>query len=328
MSAYPVVAVCVVSAAFLLFIAASLRNKGDRNEGDGSFCSTWNKGDWNKGDGSVCSARTVAAAALSFPLCAGLGFVFAKLFYVLLMEAGHILEWGEWDALSSLRPDTFCFTGGGVGVWLGLLLAARITGCRPAGTFLDLFTVPGLLLVAGLRMAEMELGSLGTGRFIEAAAAPSFPFAVVNEYGEAHVAVFFWEAAWALIVLVLSLFDLNRRPGVRFETAVFRLCAGQILLEAMRSQALSWGFVRVEQVLCAVIMMALTLRACARNTKKQGAVRFLPALYLLVCFAAIVGIEFLRQRSPSRFMGETGGFLLMGAVLVTSMLMWNKQNRP
>ena len=49
------------------------------------------------------------------------------------METGHIVEWGEWDALFSLRPDTFCFTGGGVGVWLGLLLSARITGCRPAG---------------------------------------------------------------------------------------------------------------------------------------------------------------------------------------------------
>ena len=303
MSAYPVVAVCAVSAAFLLFITAALRNKGDRNKGDGSFCS----------------ARTAAAAALSFPLCTALGFVSAKFFYVLLMETGHIVEWGEWDALFSLRPDTFCFTGGGVGVWLGLLLSARITGCRPAGTFLDLFTVPGLLLAAGLRMAEMELGSLGTGRFIEAAAVPPFPFAVVNEYGEAHVAVFFWEALWALAVLVLSLFGRNRRPGARFEAAVFRLCAGQIVLEAMRTQALSWGFVRVEQVLCAAIMMILTLCACARNTKKQGAARFLPALFLLACFAAIVGIEFLRQRSPSRFMGETGGFLLMALVLLPSI---------
>jgi prolipoprotein diacylglyceryltransferase len=130
-SAYPVVAVCAVSAAFLLFITAALRNKGD---------------------GSFCSARTAAAAVLSFPVCTALGFVFAKLFYVLLMETGHIVEWGEWDALFSLRPDTFCFTGGGVGVWLGLLLSARITGCRPAGKFLDLFTVPGTLLIAGLRL--------------------------------------------------------------------------------------------------------------------------------------------------------------------------------
>ena len=42
-------------------------------------------------------------------------------------------------------------------------------------------------------------------------------------------------------------------------------------------------------------------------------------LFLLACFAAIVGIEFLRQRSPSRFMGETGGFLLMALVLLPSI---------
>ena len=294
MSAYPVVAICAVSAAFALFIVAALRR----------------------------GARAVAAAAASFPLCAALGFVFAKLFYVLLMETGSMIEWGEFGALFSLRPETFCFTGGGVGVWLGLLLSAWITGNRPAGKFLDLFTVPGLLLAAGLRMAEAELGSLGTGRFIEAAAAPSFPFAVVNEYGEAHVAVFFWEAAWALAVALMSLSDLERRPGERFETAVFRLCAGQILLEGLRSRSLSWGFVRVEQVLCAVILLVLMLLACARNTKKQEAVRFLPALWLLACVAAIVGIEFLRQRSRSRFMGETGGFLLMGVVLLLALLLY------
>ena len=90
----------------------------------------------------------------------------------------------------------------------------------------------------------------------------------------------------------------------------------------MRNQSLTWGFVRVEQVLCAVILLALMLLACARGTKKQGAVRFLPALYLLLCIAAIVGIEFLRQRSPSRFMGEYGGFLMMGAVLCVVLLLY------
>ena len=83
-----------------------------------------------------------------------------------------------------------------------------------------------------------------------------------------------------------------------------------------------WGFVRVEQVLCAVIMMVLLLLACKKDAKKQGAVRFLPALYLFLCFAAIVGIEFLRQRSSSRFMGEHGGFLVMAAVLCAALLLY------
>ena len=285
---YLILVLCVYSAAWLLFIVLSFLHS-DR--------------------------RGAAAAAVSFPLCAALGILFAKASYVLLMR--------EWDVLFSAEPAEFCFTGGAVGVWLGVLLSARVTGYRPAGRLLDRFALPGALLVAGLRMAEMQLGSLGTGRFIETPSGSSFLIlAVYNRYGEPHVAVFVWEAAVALVIGLLSLRREGNRPGQRFETAVFRLCACQILLENLRSRALSWGFVRVEQLLCAVILMVLLLLACARRTKKQGALRFLPAVYLLLCIAAIVGTEFLRQRSPSRFMGEHGGFLMMGAVLCLALFIY------
>ena len=123
-------------------------------------------------------SRGVLAAAVSFPLCAVLGFVFAKLFYVFLSEVEVFLEWGEWewDALFDLDPSAFCFTGGAVGVWIGILLASRITGYRPAAVLADRFALPGALLIAGLRIAEVELGTLGTGRIVEN---PSFLIPVV-----------------------------------------------------------------------------------------------------------------------------------------------------
>lgn len=288
MSVYLILIFCIVPAAFLLFILLNII-QSDRSG--------------------------AAAAAVSFPLCTVLGVVFAKLFYILLMR--------EWNVLFSLETSEFCFTGGAVGVWLGVLLAAKVTGYCPAGKLLDRFALPGALLITGLRMAEIELGSLGTGRFIDVPSDSAYLIlAVYNRYGEPHVAVFIWEAVVAVIVGLLSLRVENGRPCHRFETAVFRLCTCQILLENMRSRALMWGFVRVEQVLCAIILMVLMLLACARNTKKQGAVRFLPALYLFLCIAAIVGIEFLRQRSPSRFMGEHGGFLMMAVVLCAVLLLY------
>ena len=291
MSTYLILVLCMVSAAFALFFVLSLI-RSDR--------------------------RGAAAAAVSFPLCAALGFLFAKGSYVLLTQ--------EWNTLFSPEPSEFCFTGGAVGVWLGVILAARITGYRPAGSLSDRFTLPGALLIAGLRLAEAELGSLGTGRYIEdPAGSLSLILTVRNRYGEPHLAVFALEAAAAVIIGFLSLRGKAGRPGQRFETAVFRLCTCQILLENLRSRALMWGFVRVEQLLCAVILMILLLFACACSEKKQGAVRFLPALYLLLCFAAIVGIEFLRQRSPSRFMGEYGGFLMMAAVLCVILLLYRSQ---
>ena len=296
MSTYLIMLLCMVPAAFLLFIVLNILHS-DR--------------------------RGTAAAAVSFPLCALLGFIFAKLFYVILMEAGNILAWGDWSALFSMNPAHFSFTGGAVGVWLGVLLSAKITGHKPVGRLLDRFALPGALLIAGLRMAEIELGSLGTGRYIDTPADSSFLIlAVYNRYGEPHVAVFVWEAVTALVIGLLSLHKIGDHPGQRFETAVFRLCTCQILLENLRNRTLMWGFVRVEQLLCAVILMILVLMACVRSKKKQGAVRFLPALYLFLCIAAIIGIEFLRQRSPSRFMGMYGGFLMMGAVLCVVLVLY------
>lgn len=288
MSTYLILVLCAVAAAFALFIAVNAL-RADR--------------------------RGAAAAAVSLPLCAVLGLLFAKVSYVLLT--------GGWNTLFTPEPSEFCFTGGAAGVCLGVLLAAKITEYRPAGKLLDRFVLPGTLLIAGLRMAEIELGSLGAGRYIDVPADSVFlVLAIFNRYGEPYVAVFVWEALAALFVGLLSLHGEEARPGQCFETAVFRLCACQILLENMRNRALAWGFVRVEQLLCAVFLLALLLRACARGEKKQGVRRFLPALYLLVCMAAIVGIEFLRQRSPSRFMGEHGGFLMMGAVLCVVLLLY------
>ena len=300
MSNYLVMILCIVPAVYVLFILLNLI-RSDR--------------------------RGAAAVAVSFPLCALLGFLFAKFFYIITMETSNIWYWGEWGPSLSLEPSLFCFVGGGIGVWLGVWLAAKITGYTPAGKLLDRFALPGALLVAGLRMAEIELGSLGTGRFIEVPENSAYLIlAVYNRYGEPHVALFVWEAVAAAVIGLLSLRnETNCRPGQRFMTAVFRLCTCQILLENMRSRALMWGFVRVEQLLCAVILMILMLLACAHNTKKQGVVRFLPALYLFLCIAAIIGIEFLRQRSTSRFMGEHGGYLMMAAVLCVILLLYRKQ---
>ena len=297
MSTYLILVLCIVPAAFVLFIILNAL-RSDR--------------------------RGIVSAAVSFPLCAAFGFGFAKLFYILLIEIGYILESGDWSGLFLMRPDFFCFVGGAVGVWLGLLASVAITGYQPVGTLLDRFVLPGALLIAGLRMAEIELGSVGLGRYIEMPESPHLVLAAYNQYGEPHVAVFFWEALAAAVIGLLSFCGKEERPGLRFETAVFRLCVCQILLENMRNSYLNWGFVRVDQLLCAVILMVLVLICCFRNKEKQGTARFLPALYLFLCIGAIVGIEFLRQRSPSRFMGEHGGYLLMAAVLCVILFIWHR----
>lgn len=296
MSTYLIYVCISVAAAFLLFAALYLI----RRDFSGAGC-----------------------ALLSLPVCCVLGFAMAKLVYVLLMESGNIVQWGEWDVFLNMKPKTFSFVGGAAGVCLGVLLSAKIMKKKPAGKVLDTFVLPGALLIAGLRLAEVELGALGTGRFIEVPeGSPYLILAVFNKYGEPHVAVFVWEAAVALVIGALSLIRTEGRPGERFRNAVFRLCICQILLENMRSQNMKWGFVCVEQLLCAVIIMVLTVLACLRLPGRRGWRKFLPAGIMFLGFGAIVGTEFLRQRSPSQFMGMHGGYWIMGAILLGMLLLY------
>ena len=109
----------------------------------------------------------------------------------------------------------------------------------------------------------------------------------------------------------------ENRAGIRFEKTVFALALCQVLLENLRNQAMKWGFVYVEQILCAVILMALMLLACAR--KAGGWKRFLPALWLLLCMGGVVGEEFARQKGSSAFLADFS-YVLM--VLILAVMGW------
>ena len=65
-----------------------------------------------------------------------LGAVLSKVTYVVLQWHYAFPHWG-WGAFTVLRPDTFCFFGGAVGVVLGVIISAKLThactGCVCSG---------------------------------------------------------------------------------------------------------------------------------------------------------------------------------------------------
>lgn len=252
-------------------------------------------------------------ALIAVPLCCVLGAVFAKVLYVILLQADYVVEWGEWEVFLDFQPKKLCFMAGACGAVLGVFLAARIRGKRPAKV-LDAFAPAGALIIVGFRMAEMELGKLGTGTLVELEGLFGYPpFVLVDSYGDRWVAVYFWEAVVALIVGLLAFFSREKRPGLIFHRAVFRLCACQILLESMRSQSMRWGFVGVEMVFSAVIMLALIVMACR---KSGGGWWTVPALLLLM--GAIVGAEFARQKASSPFLADYG-YVFMALILAGTL---------
>ena len=234
-------------------------------------------------------------ALLALPLSAVLGALLAKLCYALLML--DVLTVGL-DAFTNWNFDRLSFFGGGLGVCLGVAAATKICRVRPAEA-LDAFAPAGAVMVCAARAGEIFLGTLGVGSLLpEDSPFCRFPFAVMMENSweeqEWWWAVFLLEAAVALIIALIYLF---RRPGPRagetFRKTLFLLAAAQIICESLRARCMKWGFVRVEQVLCAVLILGLVCLSCwrLRRTIRKAACILCPVT-ILVGFGIIGFMEY------------------------------------
>lgn len=238
-----------------------------------------------------------APALCGLVFSALLGWAFAKLFYVVLLF-GRVWPRFGWEAFLRWKSTEFSFFGGGVGVLLGMVLSARLFKVN-GKEFLSVFAPCGALSVAGARYAERYLGLLGAGSLTDLPFFCRFPFAIGNEWQEWFLAVFMLEALAALMIAVI--FALRKKegriPGLFMERTVFYLCLTQIFCENLRAQGLKWGFVRVEQLLCAVTVVGLLVYACLQANENGVWKRFWPVLGALACIGVIVGVEFALDRT-------------------------------
>ena len=215
-------------------------------------------------------------------LCALLGMVLglplayagAKLFF-LLQHMG--LDIGSWTAERAFFPrwEEMSFVGGCIGFVLGIWIASKIL-LVPGRKALDLFAVPGCILIAFARMAEAGMEIIGQGE-MPAFLPQVFPFAVVDDWGDATLAVFTLEALTALLCALWLFLSSRKRTGFggQFEKACVVLCAVQLFLEMLVVNY--WipfiiSFIRLDQVLCAVVLLILVIRGCVRNQKAGPAV--------------------------------------------------------
>ena len=112
-----------------------------------------------------------------------------------------------------------------------------------------------------------------------------FPFAVKNFYGEWCWAVFVPEAVWAC-VMALIISRTKAKDGGKTVRFLILYSCGQIVLEAMlRGEVLHlpWlGFVRANQVLCAIALVTVII-VCLRRLKKKERGK-----EALICFAQVI----------------------------------------
>ena len=247
-------------------------------------------------------------AVLGVPLA----FLFARLCFC-LMQLDLLLD--DWGLILRLRDGGYLLWGALCGGLLAALAAGRITG-QPAGRIADSAVIPACLLIAlGRVAAGYLLEDVGTGcdlatwfspeetdpAFRYSLFAPQdfsfferFPFAVKNYYGEWSWAVFIPEALWALGIAAI-LWRTKARDGGRTVLFLLLYAAGQIVLEAMlRGDVvhLPWlNFVRANQILCAIALVALWA-VCWRGSGASKAAVLAAMAQLLAAMGVVIAMEF------------------------------------
>ena len=261
---------------------------------------------------AICARRGLAAQTVSVfaVLALPLSFLCARLLSCLICLDGFSRQGLAYF---------FDFTGGGytlfgalLGGGLALALTARRTR-QPWGRIADALCAPAALVVALGRLAEGLVGQ-GYGWYVEDWFDPMngmslfhpeefdgllrFPFAVQDMYGEWSWAVFVLEALLALVIGALSLRrGEGRRPGDTALRALLNLCAAQILCESLRQDAvLRFGFVRVSQVLGALVAVALLVYGCLRMERPTPARVAVPVVGTLASAGVVVAMEFALEK--------------------------------
>ncbi len=113
---------------------------------------------------------------------------------------------------------------------------------------------------------------------------------------EWNLAVFLWEGAYALGILVFLAVTLKKRaPGDTALTALILYAAGQVILESLRrDQTVRWLFVRVSQLISALILAFIVIAAVIRGLRGRRAVVSMASVLLFI--GGIIALEFAVEK--------------------------------
>ena len=167
----------------------------------------------------------------------------------------------------SLNPYDYSVMGTLLGLVAGTAAAARLTRTS-TGAALDLMTPAAFCALAIARFAE-GFSDFGWGGLVFDERFQFFPLCVRDMYEQFHLAVFLFEGI-AAVFLVVFLPRTAVGHGDRFTRTFCRFMLSQIFFESLRAETLRIGFVRVQQVECAVFVLVMILIILKRNKHSAG----------------------------------------------------------
>lgn len=209
---------------------------------------------WLRGrKAGICSKRLALCTVLA-PLLAAF---FSHLCYCLVSIADVLYSYpaGYWFAF--WQPGQMFYGG-----MLGALIALAIAGGKDRLRLMEAYAPSMALMIAFARIAEGCYGQgYGEYWYEESTFFCRFPFMVYDPYYESWGwALFMAEAAVAVILLFIL---LKKKPAFEGDgmLLLFGLyAAAQVVLESLRrDEFLRWGFVRVEELLSAVVILIVLI---------------------------------------------------------------------
>ena len=245
------------------------------------------------------------------------GWIGARLVYCLTCWDYIMVDLDGWDFILHPWEGGYTLWGGVLGAMAAAVLYAKRTKVSCA-RLLDVLAPGGALALLILRAGEYFTGQ-GMGHYVQDERFQFFPLAVLNVFSdpeydifEYQIPVFFWEAVAALVILIWAASLLRRgKPGDSAQAFLILLGTSQIFLESLREdEFIRFGFVRFNQLMCAVVLLAvLLLRLRSASARRRA--------WSLVCFALCIGliiaIEFALDKSsiPNPLL-----YAVMGADLI------------
>ena len=232
-----------------------------------------------------------------------LAIICARLYYVVF----------RFNMYSEDIFSVFNIRGGGLAIYggvIGGLIAARITARKhhvPTLTILDI-VAPALVLGQAIGRWGNYINMEAYGLRINEEYLQFFPFAVEIPVGSVwywHMATFFYEFCWNILVfaLLLVIRRVIRRKGDVFCWYLLLYCSGRTVIEGLRYDSLTFisEFVRISQVLSALAALGVVIYFFLRIRDRISLVTIAPLVCAVLCLVTTFLGEFERGAYSTLF---------------------------
>ena len=249
-----------------------------------------------------------------------IGIICARIYYVVF----------RFNMYSEDLLSIFNIREGGLAIYgavIGGLIAARIVSRKhnvPMAVLLDIIA-PALVLGQAIGRWGNYINMEAYGLRITEEYLQFFPFAVEIPVGEVwywHMATFFYEFCWDILVftLLLAVRFRQRRRGDVCMWYLLLYCAGRTVIEGLRNDSLTFisEFVRISQVLSAIAAFGVVIYFFLRIRDRISFVTVMPVVCSVLCLVTTFLGEFERGAYSTLF---TYSQICLGALAAFNIAM-------